>query len=96
MGSNKHVKQPYEKFFKSFFFGSEFNDIIHEHRTIQAIRGLCSELNVDFYYRTHYLNRIENESIKDKPNIPARDGHPGSAQQEFYYNSFLNMVNENN
>ena len=96
MGSNFHIKEPQGKFFKSFIFGSEMNDTIHESKVIHAIKGLCSEIGVDFYYRSYYINRKEKESLVGKDNVPARDGHPGSAEQEFYFNSFLKMINENN
>jgi len=92
MGSNFHIKDKNDKFFKSFVFGSEMNDTMHESRVIHAIKGLCAELGVEFYHRSYYVTRLETEILKDKANIPARDGHPGSAQQELYFNSFLNML----
>ena len=92
MGSNFHIKDKNDKFFKSFVFGSEMNDTMHESRVIHAIKGLCAELEVEFYYRPYYITRLETESLKNKPNIPARDGHPGSAQQNLYFNSFLKML----
>ena len=94
MGSNKHIKPKYEKFFKSFLYGGEMNDSLRESRGVHAIRGLCDELGVEFFYKHYHLTRIEKENLKE--GIPARDGHPCSAQQELYFNSFLKMVNENN
>ena len=95
MGSNSNIKDPNDKFFKSFVFGGEFNDIMHELKTIDAIKGLCKDIGVNFYYRSYSINQEERTQVR-KDNIPARDGHPGSAEQDFYFRDFLNKYNEDN
>lgn len=95
MGSNFHIKEPFGKFFKSFVFGSTMNEVMYETKAIYALKGLCSELGVNFYYRSYIINN-KGELKNSKNNIPARDGHPGSAEQDFYYRDFLNKYNEDN
>ena len=94
-GGSTPIDNKHEKFFKSFIFGSEYQDTIHTIKSVAAIKGLCSELGVNLFITNCKLLRREKEKYKNI-GIPSRDGHPSSGQQEFYKEQFLKQYYENN
>ena len=94
-GGSTPIVEDHVKFFKSFLYGSEFNDTLHEIQTIAAIKGLCAEVGANLYVRSSKILDKEKINIKTS-GIPSRDGHPDADQQEFYKECFLKEYNENN
>ena len=109
MGSNlkkkifANIKPENEKFFKSIIFGSNKNELMRQMRCISAIKGLCSEIGVPFYYQTHQsFNTDDNHKAASEipdnicPDIPARDKHWGAKAQHLIYTNFLKLYEDNN
>ena len=97
------IKHGYETFFKSMIFGSNQNEIMRQMRGISAIKGLCCELGIPFYYQTHKtFNTAPNHKIASEipdeicPDIPARDQHWGAKAQHLIYTNFLKLYENNN
>tara|TARA_E500000318_G_scaffold112057_1_gene133762 strand:+ start:17016 stop:17876 length:861 start_codon:yes stop_codon:yes gene_type:complete len=91
-----NLKEEYDEFLKSIYFGSEMNEVIRMVRGLAAIKGLCEFLGVDFYYLTFssHFNKESNllaEKIPDSkcPHIPARDIHWSSKKQYLIYQNFI-------
>jgi len=94
-GGSTAIVEDQVKFFKSFLYGSEFNDTLHEIQTIAAIKGLCAEIGANLYVRPSKILDEERLSM-NTGGIPSRDGHPDADQQEFYKEQFLKQYYENN
>ena len=94
-GGSTPIVEEHVKFFKSFLYGSEFNDTLHEIQTISAIKGICAEIGANLYVRSSKI--LDEERLNMGTNgIPSRDGHPDADQQEFYKEQFLKQYYENN
>ena len=99
----KFEDKKYDDFAKAWLYGSEKDTVMDQVRTLCAIKGLCSFLNVELYYQSFYEyfsseanEKSQNIPDSECPDIPPRDDHWGAKKQHLIYKNFINIYENNN